>query len=105
MQFITDNELLKYSMLQSPTELKLSSVLCLTKGATQNSSFGGADLPAEPQEHLELHQLCLQLLGVCSVLLSREKFSALTLQGGLSGTYTFLENHVVLFWVFFKRSW
>lgn len=58
MQFVTDNELLKYSMLQSLTEPELGSVLFLTEAETWNSHFGGADLPAEPQEHLELHQLC-----------------------------------------------
>lgn len=34
MQFVTDNDLLKFSMLQSPAELKLGSVLFLTKGVT-----------------------------------------------------------------------
>lgn len=62
MQFVTDDELLKYSMLRSLTEAKLGSVLFLAEGETRNSHFGGADLPAEPQEHLELHQLCPELL-------------------------------------------
>lgn len=80
------------------TAALLHSVLFLTEGTTCNSHSGGADLPAEPREHLGLHQLCPELLRVCSG-------AAVHLQGGLSGMYVFLENHVVVLWVVFKRSW
>lgn len=70
-----------------------------------NSPLGGPDLPAEPQEPQSSISSVLSSWESAVVLLHREHFSALALQGGFSGMYIFLENHVLVLWVAFKRSW